>query len=185
MLDGLGDDRAGGEALIVALQARRDVLRAPLVTALESARYRALTAYYRRVLSELRLDGELVDLEAVAKRELKRLRRDREAAGADPDDDTLHALRIRAKRARYAADLAGLVPDSRYRRVAKAAKLIQTLIGEHHDAVVAEQELRGLHAPGAGLALGRIVEHERGRCRAARAALPDAWAALDKAAKRL
>jgi CHAD domain-containing protein len=63
-------------------------------------------------------------------------------AGRHPSDRQLHRIRIRAKRLRYAAEAAQPTVGRRARRTAKAAERLQTILGEHHDAVEAERWLR-------------------------------------------
>jgi len=114
----------------------------------------------------------------LARRELKKLRTRVRAAGNDPADDELHALRKRGKRVRYAYELAG--EDA----VVKRAKAFQDVLGEHHDSVVAEATLRGLAtAPEKALAAGRLIERERGKRADARAAWRGAWRRLQRSAK--
>jgi CHAD domain-containing protein len=82
---------------------------------------------------------------------------------AEPTDDELHALRIAAKRARYAAELASLGGRKRATRTVKALKKLQDVTGEHQDAVVAEERLRRVARPETSIAAGRLIERERGR----------------------
>jgi hypothetical protein len=61
-------------------------------------------------------------------------------------------------------------------------------VGDHQDAVVAEVRIRALVA-GAGssravFAAGRLVERQRARKAAARAAFPGAWDALNRAGRK-
>ena len=97
-------------------------------------------------------------------------------------------MRIRGKRARYAAELAEGTVGKPAARFVLDAKRLQDVVGAHQDAVVAEERVRSLldRAEGARaqFAAGRIVERERGRRRAARAAFPAAWARLEKSGKR-
>ncbi len=69
------------------------------------------------------------------------------------------------------------------------AKRFQDVIGEHQDAVVAEQRLRGLTAelqdPRAAFSAGLLVERQHERRRSARAAVPKAWRRLEKAARKV
>src|SRR5664280_422581 len=74
----------------------------------------------------------------------KKLRKAVRAAGDRPTDRQLHRIRIRAKQLRYAAEAAEPVIGKRARRTASAAEDLQTVLGDHHDAVVAEQWLREL-----------------------------------------
>jgi CHAD domain-containing protein len=70
------------------------------------------------------------------------LRRRVRASGPEPSDRQLHKIRISAKRLRYAAEMAEPVVGKRVRGIAKAAEDVQTVLGEHHDAVEAESWLR-------------------------------------------
>ena len=76
-------------------------------------------------------------------------------------DDALHEVRKTAKKARYAAELAEPVAGKRAARFVKQAKAFQDVVGEHQDAVVAEERLRELAATRSGsslLAAGRLIE---------------------------
>ena len=77
-------------------------------------------------------------------------------------DEELHKLRIRGKRARYAAEL---LPDGgkRVKRYLDALKALQDTLGEHQDAVVAEQQVRAHADAAAALAAGRLIELEQQR----------------------
>lgn len=72
----------------------------------------------------------------LARRPWRRLRRFVEDHGDHPDDVQLHRLRILAKRTRYACD--ACVPAAGEAAAASATRLasLQTVLGEHHDAVV-------------------------------------------------
>ena len=69
-------------------------------------------------------------------------------SGSDPSDERLHRIRIKAKQLRYAAEAATPVMGRAARRTARAAEDLQTLLGEHHDAVTAESWLRERAANG-------------------------------------
>jgi len=56
--------------------------------------------------------------------------------------DDLHRLRIRAKRARYAADVAAPVVGRPARRLAKRLGSLTDVLGDLHDLTVAETWLR-------------------------------------------
>ncbi len=72
----------------------------------------------------------------------KALRKMVRRAGRHPSDGDLHALRIRAKELRYAAETATPVIGKSARRTAAAAESAQNVLGDHHDAVGAELWLR-------------------------------------------
>ena len=66
--------------------------------------------------------------------------------------------------------------------------MLQDVLGEHQDAIVAENAIRDLAArsrnAGASLAAGRIIERQQDRRRRARRALPKAWKRLVRAGDR-
>jgi CHAD domain-containing protein len=156
--------------ILELLDAEREEARKEVLVALDSPRY-------RKLVSELEWPPGLRDgerLVTVAAAEYGRLRKAVKRLGAEPKDEELHRVRIRAKRARYAAEVVG--GESRF--VARA-KDVQDLLGEHQDAVVAEERIRELvvQVRGTGrtaLAAGRLIERQRAREAAARAAWPKA-----------
>ena len=82
------------------------------------------------------------------------LRKRVRARSRPPADAELHAIRIAAKRARYAAEAVVPVAGRRAHALAASIEKIQTILGEQHDAAVARERLRslanGAHAFGAG-----------------------------------
>jgi CHAD domain-containing protein len=56
----------------------------------------------------------------------------------------LHEVRKATKRLRYAAETARPVDDEPMRRIVKQAKVVQTALGDHHDAVMTRVALRHL-----------------------------------------
>ena len=95
----------------------------------------------------------------------------------DPPDEALHHVRIRAKRARYAAEAASVVVPKAARH-AKAIAGLQGVLGDHHDAVVAEQWLRSeaaeLHGSDA-VAAGVLVAAQRADAARLRGEWRSAW----------
>jgi CHAD domain-containing protein len=92
----------------------------------------------------------------------KRLRK------ADDDIERLHRARKAEKRLRYAAELAEPA-DGRMKRIARDAKELQTLLGEHQDAVVAANFLSTVSAApdgendDSGFTYGVLVANELNR----------------------
>ena len=72
----------------------------------------------------------------------KKLRAEVRRLPSDPSPDDLHQVRIRAKRARYAVEAVVPVVGKRARQFAGALADVQTVLGDHQDAVVAEEWLR-------------------------------------------
>lgn len=157
-----------------------------LLEALDSAEYRFLLA---RLRHPPRLaDGvEEVPLESLAK-EFRRLAKLVGRVGKQPDEEAIHRLRIALKRARYAAELAAPKKAVR-KRFLSDARLLQDLLGEHQDAVVAEQRLRGAAVEdvrtAAAFAAGRLAERQRQRRERVRERLPAAWKRLRKSGSRV
>src|SRR5512139_2476044 len=92
-------------------------------------------------------------------RDLRRVERRAEAAVRVDDpgrrNEALHETRKAAKRLRYAAESAVPVFGHRAEKLAKRAKQVQDVLGEHQDTVVARSTLRELGAKA-------YLEHENG-----------------------
>jgi CHAD domain-containing protein len=182
VVEGLDEDRAGGDGIVSALEEERSAQRDALIEALDTARFRELLVRFDEALLDLRVINPGVSLIGIARREYERLRSAYEELGESPGDDELHAVRIKAKHARYAAELAAVGHGEPLTALVRALRSVQDLIGTHQDAVVAEERVRSLAEDGSRLAAGRIIEHERGRKRETRADLPAAWKRVERAA---
>jgi CHAD domain-containing protein len=112
-------------------------------------------------------------------------------AGRHPSATQLHQIRIKSKQLRYAAEAATPVIGKPARRTAVAAEHVQTVLGEHHDAVAAEAWLRdewaeaeGGHSatvsPAVTFEAGRLVAEANHRQQESREQWTDAWAKLRK-----
>ena len=134
------DDQPGVERLRAQLQAEREAHREALLAGLAGDEYRTLV---EELDAPPQLAGEMssIPLDDIATRELRRLLKAIRRLDDHPADAELHALRITVKRARYAAELAGPGDPARDRFLEQARKL-QTLLGDHQDAAVAEAQLR-------------------------------------------
>ncbi|MEU9145800.1 CYTH and CHAD domain-containing protein [Streptomyces sp. NPDC048349] len=132
---------------------RRSGSRRRALAALDSARYLALLDRLDAVLAEPPLRKaaggrpERVLPKAVL-RDFERLAGRVEGAlamepGAERDL-ALHEARKAAKRARYAAEAATPALGKPVKRLAKAVKAVQSLLGDHQDSVVSREALRGL-----------------------------------------
>jgi CHAD domain-containing protein len=174
-IETLGDDRAGGRKLLRTLERNRRTARRRLLAALGSERYFALLDTLERPAATIADAPALAEIQAA---EHKRLQKAVQALDTSSPDEDLHAARIKVKRARYAAELAG---DVDY---VKAAKTLQDVLGEHQDAVVAAEQLRDLASrmPDTALAAGRLVEREDARSRRGRNEWRAAWKRLAKTA---
>jgi CHAD domain-containing protein len=181
-------DRRSAGRLIDLLRADRDAAREALLSALRSDRYLRLLDRIEERLSATPLPTSPISLREVAGDEFRKLRKAVRALGKQPTDAALHATRIRGKRARYAAELAELVVGKPASSFVRRAKAFQDVVGDHQDAVVAEERIRALlsRAGGTrtGFAAGRLIELQRARRREARAAFPSVWIELNRSGRR-
>ncbi|MBB4911928.1 CHAD domain-containing protein [Actinophytocola algeriensis] len=145
---------------------------------------------YAKLLDELAAvapsgGGEAgADLVAEIAKPHDRLRAEIAAIGTDPSDEQLHDLRILGKKLRYVAEMA---TGRQARALVKATRRFQDVLGEFHDACVAEERLRAL-TPGdldEAFVAGRLVERERVKQLEMRAAWYSAWLAVDRRALAL
>jgi CHAD domain-containing protein len=184
---GEAEGRREADLLAALLDARRERARQRLLERLEGEPYRRLLTELRRP-PRLAADAEAVPLAKLARREFERLVARVDRLGKEPDEADLHGLRIALKRARYAAELAA--PDGAARRRFLAdAKVLQDLLGEHQDAVTAEELLRAStvwdDATAVAFLAGRLGERQRTRRERVRERLPAAWKRLRKSGARL
>jgi CHAD domain-containing protein len=184
-----GRDRPDGKRIFELLRAQRERARDDLLVILRSDRYAELLERLVQAAREPRLaprvDDEVdetdeVVLAAAVRRPWNHLRDAVESLPDDPADEQLHAVRKRAKRARYAAEAVESVFGKPARAFARALTEVQDVLGEHQDAVVAADWLRTaaaqVHDERAAFVAGELValEHEAGL--AARRAWPEVWA---------
>ncbi len=165
----LGKDERSAKRLLGILERERRAQRKKLARTLDSDRYLGLLDLFGAEIAALSGIGVKSNLSQVAKAEFKRLEKTAAQLPADPSDEELHATRIRAKRARYAAEFVG---SKELKRYVTALKRVQDVIGEHQDAVVAQQTLRESAGEGTALAAGRLIERQRARQLERRAAYP-------------
>ena len=170
-------DAREARALVHSLSRGRVGRRRGLLATLDSAEYLALLDEFAATLATLEPAEVEVTLDELAAQAAKRLRKAVAELPDEPEDGELHRIRKLGKRARYAAELAG------NEDVVACAKKLQDVLGEHQDAVVAEERLRALAeraTPARAVAAGRLVERERRRKATARGDWPKAWKRLRK-----
>ncbi len=183
------DDVAPGELLLDGLRAERNAARDELLAGLRSSRYldllERLFAAARMVPpADQTVDLEL-DLGDLVTKPWKKLRGAVHELGEHPPDPALHAVRIRAKRARYAAEAVAPAIGKGAKRFASKVADLQDVLGEHQDAVVAGQWLRdhvptGPDATRAAFVAGLLAAQEDAAAQASRDEWPPVW----KRAKR-
>lgn len=165
-------DRRPVTAFIDDLRRQRQALHEALLSELKSARYRDLIRQLRQAAHDPAVVESTASLRHLARREFKALRKAIRQAGSSPTDARLHDIRVKTKRARYAAELAAPAVGKPAARFVKRARALQDLLGRHQDALQAETYVRAFlkHATGvrAGFVGGLLVERQRRRRKSAR-----------------
>jgi CHAD domain-containing protein len=127
--------------------------REAVLNALDSERYQALRAEISRLLDSPPLTAEAAEpagpvlRRAVARayrRTSSRMKRARKAPAGQPRDVALHEARKAAKRARYAAEAAEPALGKQPAKLAKRMKRMQSVLGDHQDAVIARATVRDI-----------------------------------------
>ncbi|MGP4021510.1 CHAD domain-containing protein [Saccharopolyspora sp. 5N708] len=191
------DERAAATRLVSGLEVEHGQARVELLAALDSDRYltllRSLAEALRTELptSQSDVDSER-ELRRLVLREFRKLRKAVARLPEEPADEQLHALRIRGKRVRYTAELAQPAFGKPMQQLIKAARQFQDVLGEHQDACVAEERIRGLLRDfgedvdaAVAFVAGRLVEREQIRRADRRAQWRPAWEALRGAAAEI
>lgn len=183
----LGDEAAAHHAPVLrGLERERNRARRSAVTALSRKRYFALLDRLEQAGRPPLVAGSDVRLADLWWDEFKRTRKAFAVLDKDSPDDELHAARIRVKRARYSAELAAHELGAAGERFISAAKKLQDVLGEHQDAVVAEDWLTrfGDASPESEELVALLVDREQKRRRKARRGWPDAWERLLRRARQ-
>lgn len=184
-LDELSDlDRDAADELLACLADERNRSLTEAYEAMSSERYESLVTRVVEVAGAPRLRKKAgrpaADaLPRLVAKPYAKVAAAVEALPDEPTDPQLHALRKKVKRARYAADAAVPVVGKPARKLHEALRALQETLGDHQDAVVAEQWLRR-QAPAvsgpAGLVAGQLLAVERSEAAETRAAWPRRWA---------
>jgi CHAD domain-containing protein len=180
-----GAEHRAGQRVLRRLAADRQRARASLNEALDSPRYPQILEQLQTFLSQPPAEAADVSLPDVAATEWKRLRKAVQKLPGRPSADELHAVRIKVKRARYAAELARAAARERGQRFIQQAKKLQDILGDLQDSVVIEQYLHdAIDRTEPAQALGRdLVKRQRKRRKKARAAFFEEWPKLKRRGK--
>ncbi|RLK54617.1 CHAD domain-containing protein [Actinokineospora cianjurensis] len=171
------EELAAVETLLHGLVVQRRAARQTMRRVLRSKRYRKLLEAVRAAAASGTVvavpDSDADEppaLVSVVRKPHRKLMRAAEALGENPPDDDLHELRIHGKRLRYAAEMAEPAARKRIKVLVAATKEFQDILGDHQDAVIAEDTIRALLTDlGDGVPVtvvfvaGRLVERERAR----------------------
>jgi CHAD domain-containing protein len=177
-----GAEHRAGQRVLRRLATDRTRARADLNEALDSPRYPRVLEQLETFLSRPPAAASDVSLPDVAATEWKRLRKAVQKLPGRPSTDELHAVRIKVKRARYAAELARAAAGERGNRFINQAKKLQDILGDLQDAVVIEQYLHdAIDRTERAQALGKdLVKRQRKRRKKARAAFFEEWPKLKR-----
>ena len=170
------------------LRTQRAAVQQVLLNELTSARYLELIRRLQQAAQAPSVIESPLAIRQLAEQEFKKLRKAIKRLARSPSDAALHKIRIKAKRARYAADLARWVVGKPAIRFMKAARSIQDLLGIHQDAIQAERHIRQFvkysTSVRAGFLAGRMVERQHNRRVTIRKKMKPLFKALLKQGKK-
>jgi len=149
------------------LRTQRRAVQQMVLSELIGARYLELIRRLQQAAQAPSVIESSLTVRQLAKREFKKLRKAINRLGASPSDTALHKVRIKAKRARYAAELARRSVGKPAARFIKSARALQDRLGIHQDAIQAERYIRRFlkysTSVRAGFLAGRMAERQRQR----------------------
>jgi len=180
--------------LFRSLEARHEIVSRALQEGLQSPRYRKLLVMINKAIEHPQLKDEAWEpcwkfSPPMAAAAWRRLRKGAQHLRPSDPDSEFHAVRKRAKRARYIAELVapiiGCRKDPRANRFIRLITQVQDTLGEHQDAVVAAAHIEQCIAENAANtplieAAGRLLEDQYKAARAAKAAFFKVWEKLDR-----
>jgi CHAD domain-containing protein len=183
-----------------ALEGERQKARKAVRAALDSGRCRRLIerlgSLVRRGPAKRRLRGPQPVGEFARRamsRTLRKVLRAGRKVAKGPSQEQMHRLRIRCKRLRYTLEFfMPLFGDKALKPFAKALRRLQNVLGEHRDACVASERLRGYaeKVPARGgrqgllLALGQLISAYERAAEQYRSDFPGVWRELDRGKTR-
>jgi CHAD domain-containing protein len=186
----LGSDEATAEQreILGRLNRQQAKARMELLTAMAEPRYSALLDSLARLaaappLSEVAEAPADEFMAMIVGRTWRKLRSAVLKLDKHPDDARLHAVRIEAKRCRYAVEAAAPAVGKAAVRFAEAVADLQQALGDYNDAVISAgwltQASGQMDASTAFLA-GVLHEAQNGLARKAKRKWPAAWRRLDR-----
>ena len=173
---------------IAHLHSQRAAVQKMVLSELTSARYVELIRRLQQAAQAPSVVESPLTVHQLAKRAFKKLRKAIRGLTSAPSDATLHKIRIKTKRARYAADLARSSVGKPVSRFLTSARAVQDRLGLHQDAIQAERHIRQFlkysTSVRAGFVAGRMVERQRQRCRTIRKEIKPLFKTLLKRGKK-
>jgi CHAD domain-containing protein len=177
--DALGDDEQDEpdqraiEAILAAASQRRDAAHREMVAMLDGTQFEQLRATLDAFIAAGATGARAVETATAVLPELiearfRKLKKLGKRLTEDSAPEDFHELRIRGKRLRYAVEFASDLYGEPAANYANRLVALQDLLGEHQDAYVAMEQLRGLvEDHGSELSrkeafvLGGLAERER------------------------
>ncbi len=177
-------DRRPLAPFIAHLEAQRNNVQEVLLNELKSARYLDLIRRLQDATVNPTAVESAVTLHDLANGSFKKLRKVLRQVGASPTSAMIHEIRIKTKRARYAAELAEPVIGKPATRFIKKARVVQDVLGIYQDAIQAEAYVRAFLKQSASVraafVAGRMVERQRERRTQASNEMRTLWEGLLK-----
>lgn len=136
-------DRRPLERFLSHLKTDRDQAYQMVLDEMKSARYIGFVSKLGDAAESPMVDDLEYTLTDAAARQFRKLRKTVKCFKESPSDAELHRVRIKTKRARYAAELARGLDSKAIGRFIKRAGRLQELLGRHQDAVLAERYVEG------------------------------------------
>ncbi len=182
-------EERGFRLIVNTFQDERSLARSRLMEGLRSDRYLDLLNTLEDSVTRLPFQSDQPHMADLARKAFAKLEKYVESTQGRFPKQELHHTRILVKRARYTIELAEPFLVKRATRFLRQAKTLQGELGEHQDALVAEQRLLSHHGfsrkPGVAFVKGLLVERFRNRQRTARQRLHPLWQNLRKSGKKL
>ena len=179
-------DRRPLERFLRHLQSDRAQAQQTLLDEMQSARYVGFVSKLRDAADAPAVVNLKYTLTDAAARQFRKLRKTVRRLKRSPSAAELHRVRIRTKRARYAAELAER--DKAVDRFVKAAIRFQDLLGVHQDAILAERHVEEFLKYGGGrqaaFTAGLLVARAKQRREEVRKEFWSEWKRLKKRGNR-
>ncbi len=177
------------QTILKNFEDQRSVARAKLLEGLRSDRYLNFLNHFEDSLNHLPFQPTPLTITELARKAFHKVQDFVNTSDSLFPKSELHRTRRLLKRARYAIELAEPLLGKRAKRFLQQAKDAQDLLGQHQDAVVAEQRLLALkqHSRATGIAFvtGLMVERLRNRQSQVNQQIPKQWEKLEKQGKKL
>ncbi|MBH0202141.1 MAG: CYTH and CHAD domain-containing protein [Nitrospira sp.] len=173
---------------IAHLRTQRAAVQQMVLSELTSARYFELLRRLQQAMQTPPIVESPLTVPELATPAFKKLRKAISRLAPSPSDAALHKIRIKTKRARYAAELARSSLGKPAGRFITSARAVQDALGVHQDAIQAEHHVRLFlkysTSVRAGFVAGRMVERQKQRRKLVRQEMKPLFKTLLKRGKK-